>query len=154
MADAFAVAVRRQGDLPEDDTEVLPWLIGTVRHLAANQRRRRRTREEHWRAAVRDFWHLSTVDAPDDAIADRDACIEALAALSTDDRELLLLIAWEGLTPAQAAELLGIRPNTLSARLTRARRRLRGELTTRTTEANSAFNCGPQPLRAATTTEG
>ena len=37
----------------------------------------------------------------------------ALASLSERDRELLLLMAWEGLELRQAAEVLGVRPNTL-----------------------------------------
>jgi RNA polymerase sigma-70 factor (ECF subfamily) len=48
----------------------------------------------------------------------------ALARLSESDRELLLLIAWDGLSPAQAATVLAIKPATARVRLSRARRRL------------------------------
>ena len=48
----------------------------------------------------------------------------ALAGLGEHDRELLLLIAWEGLRVNEAAEALGVRTNTLSVRLHRARQRL------------------------------
>jgi RNA polymerase sigma factor (sigma-70 family) len=48
----------------------------------------------------------------------------ALACLSGSDRELLLLIAWDGLSPAEAAEVLDIKPATARVRLLRARRRL------------------------------
>ena len=48
----------------------------------------------------------------------------ALAGLGERDRELLLLIAWEGLRVNEAAEALGVRSNTLSVRLHRARQRL------------------------------
>jgi RNA polymerase sigma-70 factor, ECF subfamily len=48
----------------------------------------------------------------------------ALARLSESDRELLLLIAWDGLSAAEAAAVLAIKPATARVRLLRARRRL------------------------------
>jgi RNA polymerase sigma-70 factor (ECF subfamily) len=49
--------------------------------------------------------------------------MRALAGLAPADREVLLLTAWEGLEPARAARVLGVRPGTLAVRLHRARRR-------------------------------
>ena len=49
----------------------------------------------------------------------------ALAQLSDADRETLLLTAWEGLEPNEAAVSLGISAPAFRMRLTRARRRLR-----------------------------
>lgn len=51
------------------------------------------------------------------------AVLRALSALREPDREALLLVAWEGLEPGRAARVLGVRPNTFAARLSRARRR-------------------------------
>jgi RNA polymerase sigma-70 factor (ECF subfamily) len=48
----------------------------------------------------------------------------ALERLSAGDRELLLLMAWDDLTSAQAAQVLGITPEAVRARLHRARARL------------------------------
>ncbi len=48
----------------------------------------------------------------------------ALEQLSESDREVLMLIAWEGLSPAQAAAALGVKAATVRVRLHRARRRL------------------------------
>jgi DNA-directed RNA polymerase specialized sigma24 family protein len=48
----------------------------------------------------------------------------ALASLSESDRELLLLLAWEGLSNEQAARVLEIGPRALRVRVHRARRRL------------------------------
>ena len=48
----------------------------------------------------------------------------ALACLATQDRELLLLVAVEGLTPREAATVLRIDPVALRKRLSRARARL------------------------------
>ena len=47
----------------------------------------------------------------------------ALCTLSEPDRELLLLVAWEGLTSAEAAEVLGISKVATRSRLHRARHR-------------------------------
>ena len=65
---------------------------------------------------------------PDELLAaarSREVLERALAALSPDDRELLLLVAVEGLRPQDAAEVLGLRPEALRKRLERARGRLR-----------------------------
>jgi predicted DNA-binding protein (UPF0251 family) len=47
----------------------------------------------------------------------------ALAHLGERDRELLTLIAWDGLSPAEAAQALSVSQTTLRVRLHRARRR-------------------------------
>jgi RNA polymerase sigma-70 factor (ECF subfamily) len=60
---------------------------------------------------------------------ERSAFLEALAGLGDADRELLMLIGWEELTPTQAARALGISPLAARTRLHRARRRLRARLT-------------------------
>jgi RNA polymerase sigma-70 factor (ECF subfamily) len=54
-----------------------------------------------------------------------DAILAALATLLPDDRELLLLVGWEELSPAQAAKVLEISAVAARGRLHRARRRLR-----------------------------
>lgn len=52
----------------------------------------------------------------------------ALAELNERDREVLLLISWEDLGPAQAAAALECSRATLAVRLHRARRRLAAAL--------------------------
>jgi RNA polymerase sigma-70 factor (ECF subfamily) len=61
---------------------------------------------------------------PDDA----GRVAEALNRLPERDREAILLIAWEGLAPRQAAAVLGVTPAVFSVRLHRARRRVRAVL--------------------------
>lgn len=137
VSEAFMVALRRLDDLPADSGEAFAWLVGTVRKLAANHRRRRETQDRYWRDAVRDGWHAT--GSHEDTVADRERCLAALAELSTSDRELLLLVAWEGLTTDQAASVLGVSRNALAVRMFRARQRLEGHL-----------NAGPN-LQAVTT---
>ena len=52
----------------------------------------------------------------------------ALARLPLRDRELLLLVGVEGLTPAEAAGVCGVPAVTLRARLHRAREKLAAEM--------------------------
>ena len=54
---------------------------------------------------------------------EREAALAALERLRPPDRELLCLLAWDGLTPAEAAEALGISSATFAVRVHRARRR-------------------------------
>ena len=54
--------------------------------------------------------------------------LTAFRALAPADQEVLSLVAWEDLTPAEAAEVLSIPVARFSVRLHRARRRLRNRL--------------------------
>jgi RNA polymerase sigma-70 factor, ECF subfamily len=55
--------------------------------------------------------------------------LEALAALRAADREVLMLVCWEGLDSARAARVLGTTSVAVRLRLHRARRRLSQLLT-------------------------
>ena len=63
---------------------------------------------------------------------------DALAALSERDREALLLVAWEELTPARAARVLGVSANTFAVRVYRARRRFARALAARVRPSRSS----------------
>jgi RNA polymerase sigma-70 factor (ECF subfamily) len=117
--EVFLIAWRRRGELPD---EPLPWLYGVARKVLANHRRGGARRDA---LAERAAAHAQPA-APDhaDAAGLRADLARALAALSERDRELVLLVAWEGLTLAEAAAALGCRRGTAAVRLHRARRRL------------------------------
>lgn len=59
-----------------------------------------------------------------DDVADRIALRNALASLGDDDSEVLILAAWQGLAPREAARVVGCTAATMRVRLHRARRRL------------------------------
>jgi RNA polymerase sigma-70 factor, ECF subfamily len=130
-AEAFVAAWRRFHELPSDP---LPWLIGATRKALANQRRAS-TRQT--RLAER------LAQQPDPAVeADTGADLavrRAFGRLTTTDRETLALIAWDGLTPAQAARSLGCSPVAFRVRLHRARRRLEHALRRETDLARPAL---------------
>ena len=54
--------------------------------------------------------------------------LAALHQLPEVDRELVTLVAWDGLSPAEAATVLGLGAATVRVRLHRARKRLRASL--------------------------
>jgi RNA polymerase sigma factor (sigma-70 family) len=126
LAESFLVAWRRLGDVPAGDGE-RGWLLGVARRVLANQRRgelRRRHLGERLRVEVERL-----VPAGSGVVDDMTARVhQALARLSEEDRELVLLAAWEGLEPRELARVLGIRTGAARTRLHRARRRLRAEL--------------------------
>jgi len=131
VSEIFLTAWRRLDDVPEDP---LPWLLGVARNTVGTARRgatRRMRLHDRARADVDD----SHVVAGPEQIIERGLASAALGRLNAGDREAITLIAWEGLTPTQAAAALGIPPNRFRVRLHRASRRLRWALQTDADEA-------------------
>lgn len=117
LAETFAVAWRRRDAIP---TEPLPWLYGVARKVLANQRRSARRQAAVAHRLVETTPAPSAEETPEPSRR----VLAALSQLGETDRELLLLVAWEGLKPAEAARALGITPARCRVRLHRARRRL------------------------------
>ncbi len=130
VSETFLVAWRRLDVVPSDP---LPWLIGTARRVLANQRRSTGRRE----AAIGPLVDLAKVEPAqtttptEERVAEKLAFAEAFAGLSHEDQEALLLTAWDGLAPREAAKVMGCSAATFSVRLYRARRRLLKELDAR-----------------------
>ena len=120
VAETFLVCWRRRDRLPE---ETLPWLYAVALRTLANDRRKRCHAD---RAARVSGQPLATEIQPaGDALL-----AAAFAQLSESDREVLCLIAWEGLSTAQAAKVLECSSAACRVRLHRARRRLDRHLST------------------------
>jgi RNA polymerase sigma-70 factor, ECF subfamily len=138
-AEVMAIAWRRLADVPQDDPR--PWLIATARNLLLAEHRRHGRR----------FDDLDDVQiaAPEELPApslDLDPDLQtALSCLSPRDREAVLLVAWEDLTPAAAAASLGISAATFRVRLHRARRRLMDQLWACAQAEPQAPDDQPQP---------
>jgi RNA polymerase sigma factor (sigma-70 family) len=121
-AETFTVAWRRFDDVPPGDDALL-WLYGVARRVLANQARSARRRARL----------AAAVDAEPQPVAFEPAAPPsdvalAFARLTDDDRELLALVAWEGLDSSAIAKLLCCSRNAVRIRLHRARRRLASEL--------------------------
>jgi RNA polymerase sigma-70 factor (ECF subfamily) len=122
--------VTRAGTLV-DDARLAPWLFAVARNLYFSWRRSRAVDDRRtsdldpaWPAPERG-------DSPFEAVAraELERRVEAaLARLPLRDREVLLLVGVEGLTPSEAAGVCGLPPVTVRARLHRARERLAVEM--------------------------
>ncbi|QEU92075.1 sigma-70 family RNA polymerase sigma factor [Streptomyces kanamyceticus] len=124
LAEAWlqAYAARRGFDAARGPARA--WLFGVARNvLSAHWRHAARQRPGPSGEARDDPW--DAVDARLDAAAVAPALRGALAELPAEERELLLLVAWEQLTPGEAAAVVGVPAGTARSRLHRARTRLR-----------------------------
>lgn len=120
VADVFLVAWRRIADLPDDP---LPWLLVVARNTLAN-RRRSATRRDQLARRLADVAGTGTTAAAEDYAVDRSSMLTALLGLTEAEREAILLVAWDGLTPVDAARVAGCSRGAFDARLHRARHRL------------------------------
>ncbi|MFI6921516.1 RNA polymerase sigma factor [Nonomuraea spiralis] len=123
IAETFTTAWRRLGDVPAGDRARL-WLYGVARRTLANHRRgesRREALTERLRAELAEWTDGPAEFVPETARA-------AFMRLSGDDREVLSLVAWEGLGNAELAQVLGCSRIAVRQRLHRARKRLATEL--------------------------
>jgi RNA polymerase sigma-70 factor (ECF subfamily) len=121
VAETFLVAWRSLHTLPSDP---LPWLYGVARNLlAAEFRQRAREADRDRRLASVSQTALQTADHAD-GFHRQEALRVGFRCLSPRDREVLRLVAWEGLSVSEAARVMGCRPPTMAVRLHRARRRL------------------------------
>jgi RNA polymerase sigma-70 factor (ECF subfamily) len=110
-----------------DETRLGPWLFTVARNLFASWCRHRAVDESRildfalsWPGALpreSPFEHAARTETERRLEA-------ALARLPARDREVLLLVAGEDLSPAEAATVLGLSPEALRKRLQRARERL------------------------------
>ncbi|WP_334627432.1 RNA polymerase sigma factor [Micromonospora sp. CPCC 205539] len=125
VAEVFLVAWRRLADVPSGTA--LPWLYGVARLVLANEARgRRRWHELTLRVAAEPDQSV-VGDHADAVIGQRDVAV-AFGQASDADQEILRLVAWERLSAAEAALVLGCSRATFAMRLMRARRRLRARL--------------------------
>ncbi len=125
VADAFAVAWRRRDRIPDP---ALPWLYAIAGNVIANQYRSASRRHDlDMRLA-----HETGADAggsdPAESLDRRDAFSAAFALLDEPEREVLRLIAWDGLDTRDAARVFGCSPGAFRVRLHRARRKLAKQL--------------------------
>jgi RNA polymerase sigma-70 factor, ECF subfamily len=122
VAETFEIAWRRLDDVPSGDAGLL-WLYVTARHVLANHGRRVQRRDELNARLAEELRGVELRGEPRDAEGlDMQS---SLAALSPEDRELLMLSGWEGLRAAEIGRVLGCTPTAARIRLHRARTRLK-----------------------------
>jgi RNA polymerase sigma factor (sigma-70 family) len=119
LGEVWLRAFRSRRTYDQEWPTARPWLYG----ISANVLR------AHWRQRSCDYdkrfelghdpW--SDADGRLDAANRWPSLLAALRALRREDRDVLLLVAWEHLSPAEAAVSLGIPQGTARWRLHRAR---------------------------------
>jgi RNA polymerase sigma factor (sigma-70 family) len=132
VADTFLTAFRKRHQYDRTRPSAGPWLYGiATREIARHRRgevRRQRALARSWAvgdgvAATGEF----AQQAADRVAAERlrPQLAATLAALAPAERDLLLLIAWAGLTYEQTAQALGLPVGTVRSRLSRLRAKIR-----------------------------
>jgi RNA polymerase sigma-70 factor (ECF subfamily) len=111
------------------DTRLGPWLFTVARNVHITWCRARAV--ERRAAVALDLWPSGSVESPFHLAAGSELerrIDEALAGVSVEAREVLLLVGVEGLTPSEAAAVCGVTPEAMRQRLKRARAALSDRL--------------------------
>jgi RNA polymerase sigma-70 factor (ECF subfamily) len=120
-AATFEVAWRQLDAVPAGE-EAVPWLLAAARNQSRNA----------WRKTQREAAFIAELiptvsTSAEMAIQEREELAETMQALAQpkpQDRDLIMLVTWDELTPSDAGRVLGLRPNAARTRLHRARQRL------------------------------
>lgn len=103
------------------DSDLRAWLFTIMHNLYVNRLRRAR-RESAFAQASEEIDNIASTPISDMYLSELE---RACAQLQPDQREILLLIALEGLSYQQVAGILSVPEGTVMSRLARARERLR-----------------------------
>lgn len=145
MSMTFAEAWRVRERVEAEGGTLRPWLLGIATNVARNLRRGdRRYRAAAMAMARAEVTAPDHADEVDDRLDDQKrlaAAMGALATLRRDEREVVTLCLWEGLSYAAVATALGVPVGTVRSRLSRAREKLRRRI-----EAAAAVEQKPEPL--------
>lgn len=125
LAETFTIAWRRIADIP-DGPAARPWLFVVARNLLSEHYRR-----GDWTENITNRLRAELATAVPVAVpgqdSDRDnldVALQALLHIDDADRELIELVAWDGVSHKEAAEILDCSVNAVAIRLSRARSRL------------------------------
>ncbi|MFI6031721.1 RNA polymerase sigma factor [Amycolatopsis magusensis] len=131
LNETFLAAFGKRHRYDRARPDARPWLYGIATRVVG-QHRRDEVREYRLRASLAP---AEEVDGPADRVAAKvsaqatsAAVATGLTSLADGDRDVLLLIAWEGLSYEEVAAALAIPVGTVRSRLNRARRKVRAAL--------------------------
>lgn len=125
LGDTLVVLWRRRESLPIDHEPARQYAYGVAANVL-RESRRGRARELALSEKVRALYVAPKAFEGDSTVDEE--LWKALRGLREIDRELVLLVAWEGFGVAEAGAVLGLSDQASRARYSRARKRLRGAL--------------------------
>lgn len=123
-AETFAIAWRRRDSIPDP---ARPWLFGIALRVLANQRRADGRRQALNQRLAGELTIRPGSSLEDSVVRSQDFAA-AFSQLSETEREVLCLVAWDGLTTREGAQVLGCSSAAFRVRLHRARRKLAARL--------------------------
>lgn len=118
-AEVFTVMWRKKAEVP--DGAELPWLYETAGLTLANWYRKKKSLPMGDNQESLDSTDFSD---PAQLVVEDQGMRAALLSLSERDREIILAVAWEGLSGNALAQYLGVSRSAADAALSRARKRL------------------------------
>lgn len=131
MAETFLAAFRRRDRYDTSRADARPWLYGIAIRLISRQRRA----EARYRQMLQSVPVEMVAEDFGDRSAERETAerfrpqlLGVLGGLPVRDRELLLLVAWAGLTYEEAASAMDLSVGAVRSRLHRVRVRTRSAL--------------------------
>lgn len=138
LTETYLVVWRRFADLPVSQDAQQWWILAIARRVAANSRR-----SAHRRTALKERLTAMFMPTPTPHEPPTDPLVaSALASLSSTDREVLVLHAWDELSPEGIASVLGISIAAATKRLQRAKMRFvveyRAQMSTNTASLDTA----------------
>jgi RNA polymerase sigma-70 factor (ECF subfamily) len=122
LAETFLIAWTKRDQIPSDQSQARPWLFGVARNVVRRGRELDNSTSEAVAALARELRDIQTPVPTDDPIG------LALGLLSPIDREIIEMLAWDGLAPREVAAILDLSPNVVRIRAHRARLKLREQL--------------------------
>ena len=115
LQDLF-VKLARHPNLLNDIRNERAFLLQMAHHAAIDLSRRRQTRAQHYDELEAELATAIAPAADPDEQVFREVLSDALAELPPDQRAVVHLQLWEGLTFEEIAEALGVSPNTAASR--------------------------------------
>jgi RNA polymerase sigma-70 factor (ECF subfamily) len=126
VAEVWLRAFRNRSNFDLTYEDARPWLYGIARNVLHANWRSATSSSSPLPVVISDPWpdfdeHLDNVER-------REHLSSALELLSNEEREVLLLVAWEHMSAASIALMLDVPASTIRNRLHRARTVMRSDL--------------------------
>lgn len=108
------------------DAAFTTWLYRLVINTAKDFIKQRARAQDREKPLYDDVEFTSEAPTPEAALAQRDV-LQVIDNLPEKMRDVVILVCWEGLTHAEAAEILEVKENTVSWRLHEIRKLMKTE---------------------------